>query len=66
MKKIINYLVCSASIFVAIALVLGGGVFTVLGLIVCALLYVWGNICPHMWRAFWVANMRILARFDCL
>lgn len=66
MKTLVNYIICSAALFVAAALVLGGAWWTFLGLLWCALLYISGDLYPTIWRRFWVANMRILRYFDCL
>ena len=61
MKRVLNYLVCSAALFVAVALVLGGGLWSLCGFVLCGVLYVSGEMCPRFWREFWVSNMRILS-----
>ena len=66
MKPVLNYFVCAAALFVAVALVLGGGLWSLCGLVWCGVLYVSGEIWPRFWRAFWVSNMRILSYFGCL
>ena len=66
MKRVLNYLVCSTALFVAVALVLGGGLCSLCGLVWCGVLYVSGEIWPRFWREFWVSNMRILSYFGFL
>ena len=66
MKRVLNYLVCSAALFVAVALVLGGGLWSLCGFVLCGVLYVSGEMWPRFWREFWVSNMRILSYFGCL
>lgn len=61
MKRVLNYLVCSAALFVAVALVLGGGLWSLCGFVLCGVLYVSGEMWPRFWREFWVSNMRILS-----
>lgn len=66
MKRVLNYFVCSTALFVAVALVLDGGLWSLCGLVWCGVLYVSGEIWPRFWREFWVSNMRILSYFGCL
>lgn len=67
MKAILNYIVCTLALFVAIVFVLSGSlVWTLCGLAWCLMLYLWGVAWPKFWRTFWVSNLRILARFNCL
>lgn len=66
MKRVLNYILCSAALFVAVALVFGGGLWSLCGLVWCGVLYVSGEMCPRFWRDFWVSNMRILSYFGCL
>ena len=66
MKHVLNYLVCSTALFVAVALVLGGGLLSLCGFVLCGVLYVSGEMWPRFWRDFWVSNMRILSYFGCL
>lgn len=67
MKNVINYLVCTVALFVAIVLVLSGSVlWTLCGLAWCLMLYMWGVVCPKWWKMFWVSNLRFLAHFKCL
>lgn len=61
MKRVLNYLVCSAALFVAVALVLGGGLWSLCGFVLCGVLYVSGEMWPRFWLEFWVSNMRILS-----
>ena len=61
MKRVLNYLVCSAALFVAVALVLVGGLCSLCGFVLCGVLYVSGEMWPRFWREFWVSNMRILS-----
>ena len=66
MKRVLNYLVCSAALFVAVALVLGGGLWSLCGFVLCGVLYVSGEMWPRFWREFWVSNMRILSYLGLL
>ena len=66
MKRVLNYLVCSTALFVTVALVFGGGLWSLCGLVWCGVLYVSGEIWPRFWREFWVSNMRILSYLGCL
>ena len=66
MKRVLNYILCEAALFVAVALVFGGGLWSLCGLVWCGVLYVSGEIWPRFWRAFWVSNMRILSYLGCL
>ena len=66
MKHVLNYILCTAALFVAVALVFGGGLWSLCGLVWCGVLYVSGEIWPRFWREFWVSNMRILSYFGCL
>lgn len=66
MKRVLNYFVCSAALFVAVALVLCGGLLSLCGFVLCGVLYVSGEMWPRFWRAFWVSNIRILSYFGCL
>ena len=66
MKKILSYSICATGLFVAILLVCGGGLWSWCGLLWCVMLYVSGVAFPSLWRSFWLANLRILSRFDCL
>ena len=65
-KLILNYIVCTFAIGVAIALVLGGGWWSLCGFVWCGALYISGVVFPAFWRRFWRTNMRILRQFDCL
>ena len=64
--RVFNYVVCAVALFVAIALILGGGLWSLVGFAWCGLLYVSGVVWPRVWRSFWVSNMRILSLFGCL
>ena len=66
MKRVLNYLVCSAALFVAVALVFGGGLWSLCGFVLCGVLYVSGEMWPRFWREFWVSNMRILSYLGLL
>ena len=66
MKRVLNYFVCSTALFVAVALVLGGGLCSLCGFVLCGVLYASGEMWPRFWRAFWVSNMRILSYFGFL
>ena len=63
---IISYVVCSAALFVAVAFILGGGLWSLCGFVWCGALYVSGVAFPAFWRRFWVANIRILSYFNLL
>lgn len=66
MKRIVNYLVCTAVLFVAVLFLCGGGVWTLCGFAWCFMLYLSGEAFPKFWRMFWMTNARILAHFNCL
>ncbi len=66
MKNVINYLVCTVALFVAIVLTCSGGLMSFAGLCWCGLLYVSGELFPKFWKSFWVSNIKILSYFNCL
>ena len=66
MKNFLNYMVCSALLFVAVALILSGGLWLVCGLVWSAGLYATSDVLKAMWRRFWVSNIKILNYFNCL
>lgn len=66
MKNIIYCSFCSLALFVGVILSLGGGLFCVCAVVWWFALYLHGKRFPNVWKAFYRANMRILARFDCL
>lgn len=66
MKNIIYYLFCSLALLAGVVLTFGGGFYCVYALVWWFALYLHGKRFPNVWRAFYVANLRILARFDCL
>ena len=66
MRSVLNYMVCTAAIMVAIALILGGGWWSLAGFLWCGLMYVSGELFPALWRSYWRENMRILKHFNCL
>ena len=65
-KVFFNYVLCSALLFVAVALLCGGGIWSLIGFSWCGLLVASGGVFPSMWRLYWVTNIRILQYFDCL
>ena len=66
MKNLVNYAICSTLLSVAVVLILGGGIWSLVGFIWCGLLLASGELFPALWRRFWRTNMRILRQFDCL
>ena len=66
MKNVINYMICTVALFVAIVLTCSGGWLSFAGLCWCGLLYVSGELFPKFWKSFWVSNIRILSYFNCL
>jgi len=64
--KIINYLICSVALFVAIVLTCSGGWISVAGLCFDGLLYVSGELFPNVWKSFWKSNIKILSYFGSL
>ena len=66
MGALINYLICTVALFVAIVLTCSGGWLSLAGLVWCGLLYVSGELFPKVWKSFWVSNIRILSYFNCL
>lgn len=66
MKNIIYCSFCWLALAVGVILSLGGGFSCVCSLVWWFALYLHGKRFPNVWRAFYVANLKILARFDCL
>lgn len=66
MKNIVYCSFCSLALAVGVILSLGGGFSCACGLVWWLALYIHGKRFPNVWRAFYVANLKILARFDCL
>ena len=66
MGALINYLICTVALFVAIVLTCSGGWFSVAGLCFDGLLFVSGELFPNVWKSFWISNIRILSYFGCL
>lgn len=67
MKRVLNYLACTALLFVAVVLILSGSVaWTLVGFAWSFGLYMWGLAWPNFWKMYWVSNIKILARFNCL
>ena len=67
MRTIFNYVVCSASLFLVILLLVGGSLaWMLVGLVLAFCLYMWGQAFPRYWRKFWVTNMKILRSFGCI
>ena len=66
MGAIINYLICTVALFVAIVLTCSGGWWSLAGLCWCGLLYASGELFPKFWKSFWVSNIKILSYFDWL
>ena len=64
--KILNYLICSVALFVAIVLTCSGGWYTLAGLCFGGLLYVSGDVFPNVWKSFWKSNIKILSYFGCI
>ena len=64
--KILNYLICSVALFVAIVLTCSGGWYTLAGLCFGGLLYVSGELFPNVWKSFWKTNIKILSYFGSL
>ena len=65
-SAIINYLVCTVALFVAIVLTCSGGWWSLAGLCYDGLLFVSGELFPKVWKSFWISNIRILSYFGCL
>lgn len=66
MKNIICYSFCSLALLVGVILSLEGGFYCACALVWWLALYLHGKRFPNVWRRFYVANLRILSRFDCL
>lgn len=65
-SAIINYLVCTVALFVAIVLTCSGGWLSLVGLCYDCLLFVSGELFPNVWKSFWISNIRILSYFGSL
>jgi hypothetical protein len=66
MGAVVNYLICTVALFVAIVLTCSGGWFSVAGLCFDGLLFVSGELFPNVWKSFWISNIRILSYFGSL
>jgi len=66
MKNVVNYIVCTVALFVAIVLTCSGGWLSVAGLCFDGLLYVSGDVFPSIWKSFWISNTKILSYFNSL
>ena len=66
MGTLINYLICTVALFVAIVLTCSGGWWSLAGLCYDGLLFVSGELFPKVWKSFWISNIRILSYFGCL
>lgn len=66
MKKVVNYLVCSTAIMVAVVLLCSGNLWSLVGMLWCGMLYVSGEAFPRFWKTYWMTNIRILSYFNCL
>ena len=64
--KVLNYLICSVALFVAIVLTCSGGWLSVAGLCYDGLLYASGELFPNVWKSFWISNIKILSYFGSL
>ena len=66
MGALINYLICTVALFVAIVLTCSGGWWSLAGLCYDGLLFVSGQLFPKVWKSFWISNIRILSYFGSL
>ena len=66
MGALINYLICTVALFVAIVLTCSGGWWSLAGLCYDGLLFVSGELFPNVWKSFWISNIRILSYFGSL
>lgn len=66
MKRIVNYIVCSMAICAAIILTTAGGFHSLVGLVVCGLIYLSALKCPTWWKMFYKTNLKILNYFGLL
>jgi hypothetical protein len=66
MGAVVNYLICTVALFVAIVLTCSGGWLSLAGLCYDGLLYVSGELFPKVWKSFWISNIRILSYFGSL
>lgn len=66
MKRVLNYMACGFGLFLAVVFVLGGGLWSLLGLAWCGVLYISGELWPNVWRDFWISNARILKTWGML
>lgn len=66
MGALINYLICTVALFVAIVLTCSGGWLSLVGLCYDGLLYASGDVFPKVWKSFWISNLRILSYFNSL
>ena len=61
--KIFNYTICAVALGVTIALTFSGGWFTLVGICLCGILYISGEMFPKVWRDFWITNIKITNKF---
>lgn len=64
--KVINYIVCSTAIMVAVVLLCSGNLWSLVGMLWTGMLYVSGEAFPRFWKTYWITNIRILSYFNCL
>lgn len=60
-SAIINYLICTVALFVAIVLTCSGGWWSLVGLCYDGLLYVSGVLFPSIWKSYWISNIKIMS-----
>lgn len=66
MKTIVNYIVCTAVIMLAVVLCVSAvPVLMVGGIALFVGMYCSGRIWPRYWQTYWVSNRKILRHFDC-
>jgi len=66
MKNVINYIVCTVALFVAIVLTCSGGWWSLVGLCYDGLLLASGDVFPNVWKSYWISTTKILSYFNSL
>ena len=60
MKTILNYIICTVAICVAIFLLLSCNIVaTAIGVFYAIVLMYWGVACPRWWQRYWLSNRHL-------
>lgn len=65
MKKLTIYVGCTSVLGLALVTLLSGGWWSLAGILILALIYVSGELYPHIWQQYWLMNRHILKNWGC-